>query len=123
MPEAAPTPTLRERVMASVEALKAENPVLIDVEGLTTITDAMIVCTGTSSRHVTAIAENVIHDAKAAGIRPLGVEGLSESGWVLVDLGDVVLHVMQAQTRALYQLEKLWDLGPQDTASSDTARG
>lgn len=118
-----PNVELRQRVLASVEAMKAENPVVIDVEGLTTITDAMIICTGTSSRHVKAIAERVIQDAKDAGTRPLGVEGLNESEWVLVDLGDVLIHVMQAQTRALYQLEKLWDLGPQDQATRDTARG
>ncbi len=112
-------PSIRDRVTESVEAMKAENPVVIDVSDLTTITDTMVICTGTSSRHVSAIAERVIEDAKAAGYRPLGVEGLSEAEWVLVDLGDVIVHVMQAQARALYQLEKLWDLGERRARVTD----
>src|SRR3546814_12833936 len=68
----------------------------------------MIICTGTANRHVKSLAQNVAGDAKHAGYQPLGIEGTEQGEWVLVDLGGVVVHVMQAQARAFYQLEKLW---------------
>lgn len=101
---------LHQTVVHSLEALKAEQIVALDVSRLTTITDYMVICTGTSSRHVQALAERVVEDARERGLRPRGVEGRERAEWVLVDLGDVVAHIMQAQMRALYQLEKLWDL-------------
>ena len=99
---------------AALEDLKGVDLRAIDVRSLTQITDWMLICTGTSNRHVKALAESVIEKAKAAGLRPKGIEGLEVGEWVLVDLGDVLVHVMQAQTRAFYQLEKLWDLGQPD---------
>jgi ribosome-associated protein len=105
------TPLVR-LVEHAIEDIKGLDLRFIDVRELTTITDYMVVCTGTSNRHVKSIADNVIVRAKEAGHRPLGVEGLDAAEWVLVDLGDVVAHVMQAQTRAFYQLEKLWDVPP-----------
>lgn len=97
-------------VRQALEDLKAVDLRILDVRSLTTITDSMVVCTGTSNRHVASLAQNVVEKCKEAGYRPLGLEGQDEGEWVLVDLGDAVVHVMQAQTRAFYQLEKLWDI-------------
>lgn len=102
----------------ALEEVKGTDIRTLDVHALTTITDHMVFCTGTSSRHVKSLADNVIARAKAAGQRPLGVEGLDQAEWVLVDLGHVVVHVMQAQARAHYQLEKLWDLGGEPARSA-----
>lgn len=106
------TSPLVKLVVHAIEDIKGLETKVLDVAALTTITDHMVICTGTSNRHVKSIAENVIVKAKEAGHRPLGVEGLDASEWVLVDLGDAVVHVMQAQTRIFYQLEKLWDVPP-----------
>lgn len=102
---------LKELAVAALEDLKAIDVKTLDVHELTTIADWMIICTGTSNRHVKSLAENVMEKAKEAGLRATHVEGLAEGEWVLVDLNGVIVHVMQAQTRAFYQLEKLWDLG------------
>ena len=106
------TPPLLDLVERSIEDIKGLELKRIDVKALTTITDYMVICTGTSNRHVKSIADNIIVKAKEAGYRPLGVEGMDSGEWVLVDLGDVVAHVMQVQARAFYQLEKLWDVPP-----------
>ena len=115
------TTPLTKLVGAAVADIKGLDLRLIDVRDLTTITDYMLVCTGTSNRHVKSIADNIIVKAKQAGYRPLGVEGLDAGEWVLVDLGDVVAHVMQAQTRVFYQLEKLWDVPPPEPAPTPKA--
>ena len=91
-----------------IDDLKARDVVVLDVSKQSNITDYMVICSGTSKTHVKAIAENLVVEAKKAGIPPLGVEGRESSEWVLVDMGDVILHVMQDQTRDFYQLEKLW---------------
>lgn len=106
-----PTPLL-DLVIEAAEEIKAVELKALDVRALTTITDHMVICTGTSNRHVKSIAENMVVKAKAAGFKPMGIEGADAGEWVLVDLGDVVAHVMQAQARAFYQLEKLWDVPP-----------
>ncbi len=110
---------LTQRVITALEEMKAKDIKLLDVAEISTITDRMIIASGTSSRHVTSVAQHVVEEAKKAGCRPLGVEGEQAGEWVLVDLGDVVVHVMQPAIRDFYQLERLWS-GPgldQETAS------
>lgn len=96
----------------ALEELKAVDLVNIDVRDKTSVADNMIVCTGTSRRHVVSLAEHVVMKAKEAGQAPKGAEGLDSGEWALVDLGDVIVHVMQHATRELYELEKLWSMAP-----------
>lgn len=103
-------PTIVDLTVAAIEEVKGLDLKVLDVHALTAITDHMVVCTGTSNRHVRSIAENVMARARQNGHRLRGVEGLNSSEWVLVDLVDVVVHVMQAQARLFYQIEKLWDV-------------
>tara|TARA_R110001592_G_scaffold4318_1_gene24184 strand:+ start:2439 stop:2840 length:402 start_codon:yes stop_codon:yes gene_type:complete len=92
----------------ALDELKAKDVMRIDVRELTSVTDYMIIASGTSNRHVSSLSDNVLEKAKAAGNRPLGVEGKESGEWVLVDLGDIVVHVMQPATRQFYDLERLW---------------
>jgi len=94
----------------ALDDLKALEPVTLDVRELSSVTDYLLVASGTSSRHVKSLAENVLMKAKASGVRPLGVEGERIGEWVLVDFGDVVVHVMQPSTRSFYDLERLWSV-------------
>ena len=95
-------------VMADLEELKASDIEVLDVRELTDVTDYMVVATGRTNRHVRAITEKVVVSAKHRNAPPIGVEGERDGEWVLVDLCDVVVHVMQPESRGLYQLEKLW---------------
>lgn len=104
---------------AALEELKARDVKEIDVRGKTGITDWMVIASGTSTRHVKSIADEVQRFAKRIGIPPIGVEGEREAEWVLVDLGDVVVHVMLPRTRELYALERLWGVGD-DTLSPES---
>lgn len=99
---------LKQLVLTAIDDMKGEDLVVIDVHGKTSVTDLLVIASGTSNRHVKSIASNVVTEAKAQGYRPLGVEGEDQGEWVLVDLGDVVVHVMQPQVRQFYDLEKLW---------------
>jgi ribosome-associated protein len=100
---------LEKQVLAALEDMKAVNVKLLDVRGQTDITDAMIVASGNSDRHVRAIADRVIEKARESGRRPLGVEGTRDSEWVLVDLQDVLVHVMLPRVREFYAIEQLWE--------------
>src|SRR3954463_15916346 len=100
---------LEKLVLKALEDLKAVNIKVLDVRGLTDVADTMIVASGTSDRHVRAIAESVIVQSKAAGRRPMGTEGEPDGEWVLVDLQDVLVHVMLPRVREFYALEQLWE--------------
>ena len=101
---------LKQLAIDALEDMKAESITVLDVKGKTTVTDWVIVASGSSSRHVKSIANNVAVAAKQANHPPLGTEGEAEGEWVLVDLGDVIVHVMQRQVRAYYDLESLWSV-------------
>ena len=100
---------LRDLIVSVLDDRKGEDITTLDVRKLTDITDYMIIVSGTSRRHVKSLVDYVIECAKAAGASPLGVEGRETHDWVLLDLGDVVVHVMQAEARAFYDLERLWE--------------
>ena len=100
---------LEKLVLSALEDLKAVNIKVLDVRGLTDVADTMIVASGTSDRHVRAIAENVTVTAKAAGRQPMGTEGKQDGEWVLVDLQDVLVHIMLPRVREFYALEQLWE--------------
>jgi ribosome-associated protein len=98
-------------VIDALEELKGVDIRVLDVRGLTSITDRMVVASGTSTRHVKSLADNVARKTREAGFRALGVEGEQAAEWVLVDLGDVVVHIMMPSVREFYALEKLWSVG------------
>ncbi len=102
------TDEMKELVISTLDDLKAVEVRVLDVQEMTSVTDIMIIASGTSSRHVKSIADNVVEAAKKNGVRPLGIEGDQASEWILVDLGDVVVHIMKPDTRDFYNLEKLW---------------
>ena len=108
-----PTPVLLENVHAAVAELKAKDVVEIDVRGKSSVTDYLVIASGTSTRHVKSIADEVVKFAKKLDVMPLGVEGEREAEWVLVDLGDVVVHVMLPGVRVLYALVRMWRVGDQ----------
>ncbi|TDK26112.1 ribosome silencing factor [Luteimonas aestuarii] len=120
-----PVDVLLQSVHGALEELKAKDTVEIDVRGRTSVCDYMVVVSGTSTRHVKSIADEVVKNAKQLDCQPLGVEGEREAEWVLVDLGDVVVHVMLPRVREFYALERLWTVGdqPPEDVSPDEDRG
>tara|TARA_R110001592_G_scaffold6045_5_gene32801 strand:- start:1052 stop:1396 length:345 start_codon:yes stop_codon:yes gene_type:complete len=101
---------LKKLVTDSLEEVKGRDIVALDVRGISGITDFMVVCSGTSNRHVKSLANNVWVEVKKRGIVPLGIEGENAGDWVLVDFGDVVVHVMLPEARLFYDLERLWQV-------------
>ena len=99
-------------VLARLEDMKAEDSVTIDLNGKSSIGDYMVVTSGRSQRHVGAVAEHVVKDLKAAGLTGIRVEGMRQSDWVLIDAGDVIVHVFRPEVRNFYNLEKMWSAGP-----------
>jgi ribosome-associated protein len=120
---APPTDVLLKAVHAALDELKARDAIEIDVRGKSSVTDYMVVASGTSTRHVKSIADEVVRFVKKLDVQPLGVEGEREAEWVLVDLGDVVVHVMLPRVREFYALERLWTVGDQPPEQLDQAAG
>ena len=104
-------PSLQAVVIDALGDMKALEVKVLDVRGLTDIADTMIIASGTSDRHVRSVAQKVVEKTKAAGFRPHGVEGQQDSDWVLIDLHEMIVHVMLPRVREFYGLEKLWDMG------------
>ncbi len=99
---------LKQIVIDALEDLKGREIVALDVRALTNVADCMVFCSGTSNRHVKSLADNVVVEAKKRGAHIFGVEGEDAGEWVLVDLGDVIVHVMLPETRAFYDIERMW---------------
>jgi ribosome-associated protein len=103
-------PALKTVVTNALADMKALEVKLLDVRGLTDIADTMVIASGTSDRHVRSVAQRVVEKAKEAGYRPHGVEGQQDGDWVLIDLSEIIVHVMLPRVREFYGLEKLWDM-------------
>ena len=111
---------LTDLVVDALDDVKANDIVRLDVRDMTTVTDYMVVASGTSNRHVKALVDNVADKARKAGHRPIGIEGEDGGEWVLLDLQDTLVHVMLPKVREFYNLEKLWSMSPTgDATASD----
>ncbi|ARG97468.1 ribosome silencing factor [Legionella micdadei] len=104
--------SILNQLQQALDDIQAIDITVIDVKQQTSVTDYMIICSGRSSRHVKAVAEFVIERMEAAGLSPLSQSGLENGEWVLIDFGDFVLHIMQPESRAFYNLEGLWQTNP-----------
>lgn len=120
-PQPMQTEALAERVVGALDDLKGVDVCQIDVRGKTSITDVLVIATGTSERHVRALADRVVERAREDGVKPLGVEGERGGDWLLIDLGDVVVHVMSREKRDFYNLEKLWSIEPRERTADGSA--
>ena len=104
-------------VHEAIEDVKAKYILAIDVSIISNVADAIVIASGTSTRHIKALADNVAEEARKAGFRPLGVEGERDAEWILIDLGFVVVHVMLPTARRFYDLESLWRAAPEETVA------
>jgi ribosome silencing factor RsfS/YbeB/iojap len=111
--------TLRRSVLSALEEMKAKEVKEIDIRGKASFADLLVIASGTSTRHVKSLADEVVKFVKKAGMMPLGIEGQKEAEWVLVDLGDIVCHIMLPRIREFYALERLWSVGGDLEASND----
>jgi ribosome-associated protein len=102
------SPSLLNTVVQALEEMKAKNVTTLDIGEMTSLADHMVIASGTSTRHVKALADSVQEKTREAGFTPVGVEGEQSAEWILVDLGDVIVHIMQQATREYYDLERLW---------------
>lgn len=102
------SPDLLHFILAALDDMKARDITALDVKALTNITDHMVICSGTSRRHTKSVAEHLLTEGKKSGFHSLGMEGEEEADWILVDFGNVVVHIMLPETREFYSLEKLW---------------
>lgn len=116
-----PATTLREAILKAVEDGKGIDVVVLDVRKLCSFTDTMVIVTGNTGRQVNALVQRVLEAAAKLGVKPIGSEGRESSEWVLVDFADIVVHIMQKDTRQLYELEKLWSELPADGESPEVA--
>jgi len=110
---------LKKVVVDALEDMKADNISVLDVKARTSVTDYMVIASGTSNRHVKSLADNVVSEVKEHGGKPLGIEGGASTDWVLVDLGEIVVHVMMPATRSFYDLERFWRDGPDVEAATE----
>ena len=110
------TEQLRELVHNALEDIKARDITEIDVRGKSSVTDYMVIASGTSKRHVMSVAQEVLDKVKEAGLQPVGTEGQAVGDWILVDLGDVIVHVMMPDARSFYDLERLWRFDTDETS-------
>ncbi len=115
-PAGATKSSLKALILGALNDMKALEVKVLDVRGLTDIADYMVIASGTSDRHVRSVAQRVVEKTKEAGFRPHGLEGLKDGDWVLIDLSEMIVHVMLPRVREFYGLEKLWDLTAKRTA-------
>ena len=108
MPKVAKAKKTQQWIQYALEDAKTQNIAVLDVRKISDFTDYMVIATGTSNRHVQSSADKVVETLRGHGVRPVGIEGKQLGDWVLIDLGDVVVHIMREQTRDFYNLEKLW---------------
>ena len=109
---------LDNTIISSLEDIKAQDITLIQIDSMSSVADAMIVCNGNSDRHVKSIANSLITDLKGKGYKIFGHEGLEDGEWVLVDAGDAIVHIMKPEAREYYQLENLWHTAPQEAINA-----
>lgn len=102
------SPDLLQLVQSSLEDDKAIDPVSIDLSGKTSIADTMVIASGTSQRHIATMAQHLLERLKDAGLKGLSAEGSGQSDWILIDAGDVIVHLFKGELRQFYDLEKLW---------------
>ena len=112
---------LKTLVLDTLETLKAQDVRSMNVAGTNPLTDMLVIATGSSTRHVKSMADKLVEAAKANGVQPLGVEGQREAQWILVDLNDIIVHLMLPQARAFYNLEKLWEASRENRSGAQLA--